>query len=73
MDNNATPGHRRRMSETELNRLRMLEIQSGAFHDAHKEATAMTLVGPPLSDREKVLQAVNRLAFGPRPAKSPRS
>ena len=52
--------HRHKMSDVELGRLRMLEIQSGAFHTAHEEAHSQEVVGPPLSDREKVLQAINR-------------
>ena len=55
------------MSDVELGRLRMLEIQSGAFHTAHQEAHSQEVVGPPLSDREKVLHAINRLTFGLKP------
>ena len=55
-----------RITQQELGRLRMLEIQSGAFREAHKDPGSQQLVGPPLSDREKVMHAMNRLAFGPK-------
>src|SRR5687768_5702555 len=58
---------KRRMSPEQLGRLRMLEIQSGAFRDARAAASSTTLVGPPLSDREKVQHAINRLSFGAKP------
>lgn len=58
---------RKPMSPEELGRLRMLEIRSGAYRDAKAGATAQALVGPPLSDREKVQHVLNRMAFGPRP------
>ncbi|HEX8912565.1 MAG TPA: DUF1800 domain-containing protein [Humisphaera sp.] len=54
------------VSAAELGRLRMLEIQSGAFREAHKDPGSQQLVGPPLSDREKVMHVMNRLAFGPK-------
>jgi hypothetical protein len=65
-DDNGPVMHRHKMTDVELGRLRMLEIQSGAFHAAHEEATAQQVIGPPLSDREKVLHAINRLTFGPK-------
>jgi len=34
---------------------------------AFEPPKAKTLIGPELSDREKVIQALNRLSFGPRP------
>lgn len=58
---------RHRMSDEELGRLRMLEIKSGAFRDAKNAPGSTTLIGPPLSDREKVQHALNRLSFGPKP------
>jgi hypothetical protein len=64
---NYQPGRRKpRITSEELGRLRMLEIQSGAFREAHKDPGSQQLVGPPLSDREKVVHAMNRLAFGPK-------
>ncbi len=56
-----------KMSAEELGRLRMLEIKSGAYRDAKAVAQAQTMVGPPLSDREKVQHALNRLSFGAKP------
>ena len=70
MDNNpenfAGGRKKSRISPAELGRLRMLEIQSGAFREAHKDPGTQQLVGPPLSDREKVMHVMNRLAFGPK-------
>lgn len=64
---NYQPGRRKaRITQEELGRLRMLEIQSGAFREAHKDPGSQQLVGPPLSDREKVMHVMNRLAFGPK-------
>ncbi|MDB5294206.1 MAG: hypothetical protein JWO31_189 [Phycisphaerales bacterium] len=64
---NYDPTHKRaRITPAELGRLRMLEIQSGAFREAHKDPGSQQLVGPPLSDREKVMHVMNRLAFGPK-------
>ena len=63
---NYQPRKKARISEAELGRLRMLEIQSGAFREAHKDPGSQQLVGPPLSEREKVMHVMNRLAFGPK-------
>jgi len=64
---NFQPGRKRaRITQEELGRLRMLEIKSGAFSEAHKDPGSQQLVGPPLSDREKVMHVMNRLAFGPK-------
>ena len=64
---NYQPGRRKaRITQEELGRLRMLEIQSGAFREAHKDPGSQQLVGPPLSDREKVMHVMNRMAFGPK-------
>jgi hypothetical protein len=59
--------HKHRMTPEELGRLRMLEIKSGAFRDAKAAANSTSLVGPPLSDREKVQHALMRLSFGAKP------
>src|SRR6476646_10694070 len=56
-----------RMTPAELGRLRMLEIKSGAFRDAKAAAGSTSLVGPPLSDREKVQHALMRLSLGAKP------
>jgi uncharacterized protein (DUF1800 family) len=63
---NYQPRKKPRISEAELGRLRMLEIQSGAFREAHKDPGSQQLIGPPLSEREKVMHVMNRLAFGPK-------
>jgi hypothetical protein len=63
---NYQPRKHARITQEELGRLRMLEIQSGAFREAHKDPGSQQLVGPPLSDREKVMHVMNRLAFGPK-------
>ncbi len=47
-------------------RERILEVQAGT-HDDKDAKNTQTFVGPDLSDREKALQAVNRLSFGPMP------
>lgn len=64
---NFRPGTPKRLSAEELGRLRMLEIQSGAFRDARAAAQSQQLVGPPLSDREKVQHVLNRMSFGAKP------
>lgn len=64
---NYDPNRQRgRITKEELGRLRMLEIQSGAFREAHKDPGSQQLIGPPLSDREKVMHVMNRLSFGPK-------
>ena len=60
------PTRKPRMSAAELGRLRMLEIKSGAFREAKKDPGSQQLIGPPLSEREKVMHVMNRLAFGPK-------
>jgi len=57
----------RKLSPDELMRLRMLEMQSGAIARARGEAESRKLVGPPLSEREKVIHVLNRLSFGATP------
>lgn len=66
VENYAGP-KRNKMSPEELGKLRMLEIKSGAFRDAHATAESTQLTGPPLSDREKVMHALTRLSFGHKP------
>jgi hypothetical protein len=63
---NYVPRKKARITEAELGRLRMLEIQSGAFREASKDPGSQQLIGPPLSEREKVMHVMNRLAFGPK-------
>src|SRR3954466_4548423 len=45
---NFQPHKRARITQEELGRLRMLEIQSGAFREAHKDPGSQQLIGPPL-------------------------
>ena len=56
-----------KISEEDLRRLRMAEIKSGARTKANETPEVQALKGPPLTDREKVVHVLNRLAFGPRP------
>src|SRR5438045_2642404 len=56
-----------KISEQDLIKLRQLEVQSGVRTKAAEAPTVQTIKGPPLSDREKVVHVLNRLAFGPRP------
>jgi uncharacterized protein (DUF1800 family) len=46
---------------------RILEVQSGVHDQDLKKNQVQTFNGPELSDREKAVQALNRLAFGPLP------
>src|SRR4051812_5483376 len=56
-----------KISEEDLAKLRQLEVKSGVRTKAAEAPTVQALKGPPLSDREKVVHVLNRLAFGPRP------
>jgi len=56
-----------KISEQDLIKLRQLEVQSGVRTKAAEAPTVQTIKGPPLTDREKVVHVLNRLAFGPRP------
>ncbi|HWE01895.1 MAG TPA: DUF1800 domain-containing protein [Tepidisphaeraceae bacterium] len=58
-DNEAPRKHVKTLQE------RILEVQAGA--NLLEKKAPKTLAGPDLSDREKVVQALNRLAFGPTP------
>lgn len=62
------PGRNRsKISEEDFKTLMRLELEAGARTDARKGPTAEVLNGPPLSDREKLLQVMSRMSFGPRP------
>jgi uncharacterized protein (DUF1800 family) len=62
------PGqHKSKISQEDFNKLIRLELESGARTEARKAPTAEALNGPPLSDREKLLHVMNRMAFGPHP------
>ncbi len=56
-----------KMTQEQLVRIRIAELEGGAIAESLKTPDTVTLVGPPLSDREKVVHIFNRLAFGPRP------
>ncbi|HZK81421.1 MAG TPA: DUF1800 family protein, partial [Humisphaera sp.] len=58
-DNQAPPRHVKTLQE------RILEVQAGA--NLLEKKAPKTLAGPDLSDREKVVQVLNRMAFGPTP------
>jgi uncharacterized protein (DUF1800 family) len=62
------PGqHKSKISEQDFKLLMRLELEAGARGEARKAPTAEALNGPPLNDREKLLQVMNRMAFGPHP------
>jgi uncharacterized protein (DUF1800 family) len=62
------PGRTRsKISEEDFKTLIRLELEAGARTDARKAPTAEALNGPPLSEREKLLQVMSRLSYGPRP------
>ena len=56
-----------KISEADLQKLKMLELKSGARTKAAETPEVQTLKGAPLSEREKVIHVLNRLSFGPRP------
>jgi uncharacterized protein (DUF1800 family) len=58
---------RPKMTQQELIRIRIAELESGAINESMKTPETVVLTGPPLSDHEKVIQTLNRLSFGWRP------
>ena len=60
-------GNREKMTPEQRMRIRILEMEGGALTESMKTPEAVTLVGPPLAEKEKVVHVFNRLAFGPRP------
>src|SRR3569623_52656 len=56
-----------KMTPEQLVRIRIAELEGGAIAESLKTPESQTLVGPPLSEREKVVHVFNRLAFGPKP------
>ena len=66
-DDRNVPPPKRKMSQKELARLRIAEFQAGARTEANRAPDVKTLVGPPLSEREKAVHVLNRMAFGARP------
>jgi len=57
----------RKMTQEELIRIRIAELEGGAISESMKTPEAVVLSGPPLTDREKVVHVLNRLSFGWRP------
>src|SRR5688572_1556444 len=58
---------RPKMTPEEKMRIRILEMEGGALTESMKTPETVTVVGPPLTEKEKVVHVFNRLAFGPRP------
>jgi hypothetical protein len=56
-----------KISEEDFKILMRLELESGSRTDARKAPSAEALNGPPLSEREKLVQVMSRMSFGPRP------
>lgn len=48
----------------QLIRIRIAELEGGAIAESLKTPETVVAVGPPLTDREKVIHAMNRLSFG---------
>jgi uncharacterized protein (DUF1800 family) len=57
----------KKLSPQEALRVRLLEIESGARTLSDLGPQERAIVGPPLNEREACFNAVNRMAFGPRP------
>ncbi|MDB5322410.1 MAG: hypothetical protein JWN40_4041 [Phycisphaerales bacterium] len=57
----------KKMTQEQLIRIRIAELESGAIAESMKTPEAVVLSGPPLTDREKVVHVLNRLSFGWRP------
>jgi uncharacterized protein (DUF1800 family) len=56
----------RKMTQQELIRIRIGELESGAIAESMKNPDAVTFSGPPLTEREKVIHVLNRMSFGQR-------
>src|SRR5690349_20846775 len=54
----------RKMTQQELTRIRIAELDSGMIAESMKTPESQAFSGPPLTDREKVIHALNRLSFG---------
>ncbi len=61
------PTKKSKISKAEMGKLRLLELQAGARSKKDQSADAATLNGPPLDEREKILQVLNRLSYSPHP------
>jgi len=60
------PNHTK-LSKDEALRVRILEIMSGQATLDDLAPIAQQIVGPPLEEKEKIYQALNRMAFGAKP------
>lgn len=60
------PTHKKLTPEQAL-RVRILEVMSGERAFANRLPDAEIIVGPPLEEREQVVQVLSRMAFGPTP------
>jgi uncharacterized protein (DUF1800 family) len=56
-----------KISQKDLIRIRIAELESGAINDSMKTPETVVLTGPPLSEHEKVVHVLNRCSFGWRP------
>src|SRR6478609_6948825 len=54
----------KKMTQEQLIRIRIAELESGAISESLKTPESVVLSGPPLTDREKVIHVLNRLSFG---------
>ena len=57
----------KKLTPEQLVRIRIAELEGGAIAESMKTPEAVTLMGPPLTEREKVIHVLNRLSFGWRP------
>jgi len=57
----------RKLTPEQLVRIRIAELEGGAIAESMKTPEAVTLMGPPLTEREKAIHVLNRLSFGWRP------
>jgi uncharacterized protein (DUF1800 family) len=57
----------KKLTPEELIRIRIAELEGGAIAESMKTPETIALMGPPLSEKEKVVHVLNRLSFGWRP------
>ena len=57
----------KKLTPEQLIRIRIAELEGGAIAESMKTPEAILLMGPPLTEREKVIHVLNRLSFGWRP------
>ncbi|HEY7118862.1 MAG TPA: DUF1800 domain-containing protein [Tepidisphaeraceae bacterium] len=58
---------RPKMTQEQLIRIRIAELEGGAIGESMKTPETVVLSGPPLTEHEKVVHVLNRLSFGWRP------